>query len=82
MLSVDRPITAQAQAVIFDDITMHVQFTDGRTVSAPLIWFPRMPAARPDQRLRVEIGGGGRGLHWDELDEYLSVAGLPAGGDQ
>ena len=82
MLSADRPITAQAQAVTFDDITMHVQFTGGRTVSAPLLWFPRMLAVRPDQRLRVEIGGGGRGLHWDELDEYLSVAGLPAGGDQ
>ena len=77
-----RPTTALAQAVTFDDITMRVQLTDGRTVSVPLLWFPRLQAARPEQRLRVEIGGGGRGLHWDELDEDLSVAGLLAGGDQ
>ena len=77
-----RPTTALAQAVTFDDITMHVQLTDGRTVSVPLLWFPRLHAAQPEQRLRVEIGGGGRCLHWDELDEDLSVAGLLAGGDQ
>ena len=77
-----RPTTALAQAVTFDDITMHVQLTDGRTVSVPLLWFPRLQAAQPEQRLQVEIGGGGRGLHWDELDEDLSVAGLLAGGDQ
>lgn len=74
-----RPTTALAQAVTFDDITMHVQLTDGRVVSVPLLWFPRLLAAQPEQRLRVEIGGGGRGLHWDELDEDLSVAGLLAG---
>ena len=77
-----RPTTALAQGVTFDDITMHVLLTDGRTVGVPLLWFLRLQAARPDQRLRVEIGGGGRGLHWDELDEDFSVAGLLAGGDQ
>lgn len=77
-----RPTTALAQAVTFDDITMHVQLTDGRTVSVPLLWFPRLLAARPEQRAQVAIGGGGRGLHWDELDEDLSVAGLLAGGDK
>lgn len=82
MLSVYRSTTALAQAVTFDDTIMHVQFTDGRTVSVPLLWFPRLQAARLEQRLRVDIGGGGRGLHWDELDEDLSVAGLLAGGDQ
>lgn len=77
-----RPTTALAQAVTFDDITMHVQFTDGRTVSVPLLWFPRLRAAQPQQRQQVEIGGGGRGLHREELDEDLSVAGLLAGGNQ
>ena len=76
-----RPTTALAQAVTFDDITMHVRLTDGRTVSVPLLWFPRLLAAPLEQRQRVEIGGGGRGLHWDELDEDLSVAGLLAGGE-
>ncbi|RZK43662.1 MAG: DUF2442 domain-containing protein [Hymenobacter sp.] len=75
------PTTALAQAVTFDDSTMHVQLTDGRTVSVPLLWFPRLLAARPEQRAQVAIGGGGRGLHWDELDEDLSVAGLLAGGN-
>ncbi|WP_375417935.1 DUF2442 domain-containing protein [uncultured Hymenobacter sp.] len=76
-----RPTTALAQAVSFDEDSMHVRLTDGRTVSVPLLWFPRLHAARPEQRLRVEIGGGGRGLHWDELDEDLAVAGLLAGGE-
>ncbi len=60
------PTTALAQAVTFDDSTMHVQLTDGRTMSVPLLWFPRLLAAQPEQRAQVAIGGGGRGLHWDE----------------
>ncbi len=76
-----RPSIAMAQAVTFDDSTMHVQLTDGRTVSVPLLWFPRLYAALPEQRQQVEIGGGGRGLHWDGLDENLSVVGLLAGGE-
>jgi len=77
-----RPTTALAQAVSFDDDSLHVQLTDGRTVSVPLAWFPRLLAARPAQLRQVEIGGGGRGLNWDELDEDVSVAGLLAGGSQ
>jgi len=76
-----RPTTALAQAVTFDDSTMHVQLTDGRTVSVPLLWFPRLLAARLAQRQQVTIGGGGRGLHWEELDEDLAVVGLLAGGN-
>ena len=74
------PTTALAQVVTFNDTTMHVQLTDSRTVSVPLSWFPQLHNARPEQRAQVEIGGGGRGLHWDELEEDLSVAGLLAGG--
>ena len=81
LFQLHQPDTALAQAVTFDDITMHVQLTDGRTVSVPLLWFPRLLAAQPEQRAQVAIGGGGRGLHWEELDEDLSVAGLLAGGD-
>ena len=50
-------------------------------MSAPLVWFPVLYAATPEQRERCEIGAGGRGLHWPELDEDLSVAGLMAGAD-
>ena len=77
-----RPTTVLAQAVSSDEDSMHVQLTDGRTVSVPLLWFLRLQAAWPEQRRQVEIGGGGRGLHWNELNEDLSVAGLLAGGDQ
>jgi len=74
------PTTALAQSVSFDDDSMHIELTDGHTISVSLPWFLRLYAAQPEQRRRVEIGGGGRGLHWDELDEDLSVAGLLAGG--
>jgi hypothetical protein len=67
--------------VSFGDELLHVALTDGRVVSAPLVWFPRLFAATPEQREQYEIGGGGRGLHWPELDEDVSVAGLPAGAD-
>ena len=74
------PTTALAQSISFNEDSMHVELTDGRTVSVPLPWFPRLYAAQPEQRRRAGIGGGGRGLHWDELDEDVSVAGLLAGG--
>jgi len=76
-----RPTTALAQAVTFADDMMHVALIDGRIISVPVIWFPLLHAASPEQRVRCEIGGGGTGLHWPELDEDLSVAGLLAGAD-
>jgi len=47
----------------------------------PILWFPVLREATPDQRTKYEIGGGGTSLHWPELDEDLSVAGLMAGAD-
>src|SRR5205809_5229636 len=70
-----RPMTALAQGVTFADEMMHVALTDGRVISVPVIWFPLLHAASPEQRMRCEIGGGGTGLHWPELDEDLSIAG-------
>jgi len=58
---------------------MWVQLADGRVIGVPLAWFPRLLRASPEQRLRFEISGGGQGLHWDALDEDISVAGLLAG---
>ena len=75
------PTEALAQSVGFDEDMMHVSLTDGRVVSVPLVWFPRLSSATPEQRALCVIGAGGRGLHWDELDEDLSVAGLMAGAD-
>jgi hypothetical protein len=61
---------------------MHVTFTDGRVLGVPLLWFPTLQSATPQQRTHYEIGGGGISLHWPELDEDLSIAGLMAGVDR
>jgi hypothetical protein len=67
--------------VEFDDEMMHVYLSDGRVISVPIIWFPVLHEATAEQRAHYEIGGGGIGLHWPELDEDLSVANLMAGVD-
>jgi hypothetical protein len=76
------PATALAKSVEFDDAMMRVNFTDGRVLGVPLAWFPVLRDASPEQRARCEIGGGGVGLHWPDLDEDLSIAGLMAGVDR
>ena len=75
------PSTALARSVAFDESMMHITLTDGRVLSVPLVWFPILHNAKPAQRLKVEIGGGGIALHWPGLDEDLSIAGLMAGVD-
>ncbi|HKB68025.1 MAG TPA: DUF2442 domain-containing protein [Pyrinomonadaceae bacterium] len=75
------PTTALAKSVDFDEDMMHVLLTDGRRISIPLAWFPLLLKATPEQRMKYEIGSGGTSLHWPELDEDLSVAGLMAGVD-
>ena len=76
------PATALAKSVKFNKSMMQVTFTDGRILSVPLVWFPALHAATPAQRMRYEIGGGGISLHWPDLDEDLSIAGLMAGVDR
>lgn len=66
-----------AKAVRFDDSSMWVELSDGRMLGVPLVWFPRLLHATPEQRQKCELSMGG--LHWDELDEDISVAGLLAG---
>nr|VFJ48333.1 MAG: Protein of unknown function (DUF2442) [Candidatus Kentron sp. DK] len=53
--------------------------TDGRTISVPLVWSWRLSEASPEQRNRFEILGDGEGIHWPELDEDISVAGMLSG---
>ena len=65
------------KAVRFDDDTLWVSLSDGRTIAAPLTWFPRLLEAAPEQRAQVELSKSG--LHWDVLDEDISMAGLLAG---
>jgi len=75
------PTTALARWVEFDAEMMHIYLTDGRIISVPIIWFPLLHQATPEQRMRYEIGGGGVSLHWPEIDEDLSVANLMTGVD-
>jgi hypothetical protein len=67
----------RATAARFDDAVMWVDLDDGRTLGVPLAWFPRLLHGTPRQRMAVEISPSG--LHWDELDEDISIAGLLAG---
>jgi hypothetical protein len=70
-------MTISPKSVRFDDASMWVELSDGRTIGVPYAWFPRLLYATPEQRERVEIGR--MGLHWEELDEDISVGGLLAG---
>jgi hypothetical protein len=65
------------KAVRFDEDSLWVSLSDERTIAVPLVWFPRLLDATPEQRAQVEFSPGG--LHWDALDEDISVAGLLAG---
>lgn len=70
---------AMAKAVRFDEDTMWVDLEDGRQLGVPLAYFPRLLNATPSQRETFTISGGGTGLHWDDLDEDISVPNLLAG---
>jgi hypothetical protein len=70
-------MTISPTSVRFDDFTMWVELTDGRTLGVPLAWFPRLLNATLAERERVELSR--TGLHWEALDEDISVAGLLAG---
>jgi len=55
---------------------LHVRLSDGREIGVPLEWFPKLRDATPEQRSRWKLIGKGVGIHWPDLDEDLSVAGL------
>ena len=65
------------KAVRFDENSMWVDLADGRVIAVPLAWFPRLLRATTEQREQFELSPGG--LHWEALDEDVSVAGLLAG---
>jgi hypothetical protein len=70
-------MTISPERVSFDEDSMWVALSDGRTIGVPLAWFPRLLHATPDQRAAVTLSP--MGLHWEGLDEDISVAGLIAG---
>lgn len=70
---------AKAQNVTVTDEALTVDLTDGRTISVPLAWYPRLLYGTHLERNHWELIGDGEGIHWPELDEDLSVEGLLLG---
>jgi hypothetical protein len=70
-------MTISATSVRFDEHTMWIELTDGRTLGVPLAWFPWLLRATSAEREQVELSRAG--LHWEAIDEDISIAGLLAG---
>jgi hypothetical protein len=70
---------ARAVAVRVTESELIVTLADGRSISTPIAWFPRLQDATPEQRENCEISASGEGLHWPDVDEDLSVEGLLRG---
>jgi hypothetical protein len=70
---------ARAQNVMVTDDSLTVDLTDGRTISVPLAWYPRLAHGTPQERNNWQLIGKGEGIHWPDLDEDLSVEGLLLG---
>lgn len=69
----------RVKAVYFTEETISVDLMDGRTITVPLAWYPRLLNALPEQRAKWEVCGGGYGIHWEEIDEDLSTQGMLRG---
>jgi len=69
----------RAQDVLVTEDELTVSLVDGRRVSVPLAWFPRLLHASPAQRSNWQLLGDGEGIHWPDVDEDLSVAGILRG---
>jgi hypothetical protein len=67
-----------AVAAAFDSDKLRVQLSDGREVLAPLEWFPRLQEATSEQRQNWRLIGEGAGIHWEDIDQDISVEGLLA----
>lgn len=70
---------ARAQRLTINDDALHVDLTDGRTILVPLMWYPRLWHGTLEERQHYEIIGDGAYIHWPDVDEDLSVAGILAG---
>jgi hypothetical protein len=72
-------IRPRAREVSISEDELTVLLADGRKITVPLVWFPRLLHATTEQRQNFEILGEGEGIHWPDVDEDLSVAGLLRG---
>jgi Protein of unknown function (DUF2442) len=73
------PREALATAVTVSEDTLSVELADGRTIAAPLAWYPRLAHATAEERGSWRLIAGGRGIHWPGVDEDISVANLLTG---
>jgi hypothetical protein len=78
-ISVIERETPKAEEVKITNDSLIVNLSDGRTITAPLEWFPRLVYAAPEERNNWRLIGRGHGIHWEDVDEDISVEGLLAG---
>ena len=79
MSSFNFNVAPKAMTVACSDDELRVSLTDGRTLTVPMAWFPRLAHASSEARADYELMGDGEGIHWPQVDEDISVAGLLAG---
>ncbi len=75
----NEPAEALAQGVSVSDDSLVADLVDGRTITVPLAWFPRLAHGTPMERANWRLIASGKGIHWPDLDEDISVASLLAG---
>jgi len=73
------PTLARVVNVLMTDDTLSVDLEDGRTISVPIGWYPRLAYGTPVERAHFQISGAGYGVHWPDLDEDIGVEGLLLG---
>lgn len=79
MSSLMLKVEPRAMSIACSDDELRVSLTDGRTLTVPIAWFPRLAHASSSERADYQILGDGEGVHWPKVDEDISVAGLLAG---
>ena len=75
----DKRADERVRDVVFSDDAFTVELMDGRAITTPLAWFPRLLHATAEQRENWQVGGGGYGIHWPDVDEDVSTEGLLRG---
>ena len=75
-IQIDAP---NANNVSVSEDTLSVDLSDGRSISVPIEWFPRLVHATPEERRKWRLIGNGQGIHWEDIDEDVSIEGLLAG---
>ena len=68
-----------ATDIIVTEDSLTAELSDGRTITVPIVWYPRLVHATPEERTNWRLIGGGEGIHWPDLDEDISIEGMLAG---